>query len=154
MNLLLIISIITFITYITYVMVKFGIQKSISDSYYDLDIKNKIFFTLALWGFALPIGIAAETTMLFLAAAGICFVGATPAFKDDKTEHTIHMIGAYSGIILGFASMVIDYHLYWLTGISVVGITLIYLFGKNKIWWIEVLAFLIIWLAVMNHTII
>ena len=54
----LLISVLVFASYLTYVLCKYGIQKSISDSYYRLTQADKWAFTIATWGYSLPLIIA------------------------------------------------------------------------------------------------
>jgi hypothetical protein len=151
---LLLFTITTFISYITFVWSKFGVLDSISDSYYK--INNKALFTLFIWSIAIPVMIIGNTTLMFLAGSFLAFVGAAPAFKE-KTEGEVHVIGAVGGILLGFLSLWLDFHmpifliifiiflLYalpkklskwldieWLNGI------------KHHTWWVEIAAFILI----------
>jgi len=141
-----IISITVFTLYIVAIVIIFGILKSVSDSYYH--IKHKIFFTLALWGFAVPAMIAGGTVLMFLAGSAICFVGATPAFKM-KHEGIVHYIGAVSGIILGMASMWLDFGLWWIVAIMAVGFVILRWKATNYTYWIELLAFYLILLGLI-----
>jgi hypothetical protein len=92
----------------SYVYRTVGILKSVSDSVYH--VKNTIWFQLTMMLFPIPFIIAAEnvsTTWIqqftaFFAGGLICFVGVTACIKrGDKTEETIHVIGATGGILLG-----------------------------------------------------
>ena len=80
--------------------------------------------------------------LAFLAGAGICFVGAAPAFKEDM-EGTVHVVGALTGVIGGLLFMLV-------TGLWYVAIITLALMGvvllipalkKNKTWWLELVAF-------------
>lgn len=142
---------IVFISYVVGVYLKYGVLKSISESYYR--IKNKALFTLFIWSVSIPTIIVGETPLLFFAGALLSFVGAAPAFRED-VEGKVHVVGATGGIILGFASMAFEFHNYWLAGIMlgflafalpkrlpkkldkewINGIT-------NYTWWIEIVAF-------------
>lgn len=149
---LLIISAVIFVSYTQFITFKYGIQKSISESYYDLPRNWQFIFTLTLWGFAFPVIIAANTALLFLAGGLICLVGAAPAFKKQAMEYKAHMIGAYGGIILGFSSLVYDYKLYSLVLISVVAMIILRFSVRHYIWWVEVTAFITILLGILMYT--
>ena len=133
-----------FVAYVIFVMIKFGIQKSISESYYRFPNSMRFIFTLALWGFAIPIimlGGISESVLLFLAGGFIVLVGAAPAFKGLLMEYKAHMLGAYTGILLGLTSLIVDFGSWEIVAIAVVLAILLKIFSKNYIWWIEILAF-------------
>ena len=71
-----------FTIYWLYIYYRYGIQKSISDSYYKLK-NNNYLFTLVLWGFSVPIMIIGETGLMFFAGAFICFTGAQQTLKRE-----------------------------------------------------------------------
>lgn len=142
---LLVFSLIVFVVYNSLFILNYGIPESISATYYKLKGRKQVIFTLALWGFSIPVAIAAETGLLFFAGAFISFVGASPSFKNKGLERKVHFIGAYTGTILGFLSLFIDYNL---LVVPLIGIFIISnLFGrvKNYIFWVEVVAYLIIY---------
>jgi len=149
-TILLLISAAIFLSYTWFIASKYGIQKSISDSYYQLPNKQKALFTLALWGFAIPIimlsGIS-SSLLLFLSGGFIALVGAAPAFNSLLMEYKAHMLGEYGGILLGLSSLIVDFGAWEIVVIAIVLAILLKLFSKNYIWWIEVLAFFTILLG-------
>ena len=150
-TILLLISVAIFLSYIGFIALKYGIQKSISESYYRLPSKQKVLFTLALWGFAIPViilGGMLESWLLFLAGGLITLVGAAPAFKSLLMEYKAHMFGAYGGILLGLTALVVNFNLWWLVLIAVILAVIIKFTIKNYIWWIEVLAFFTVLLGI------
>jgi len=144
MNLILLITSLTiFLIYNGYIYFTYGLLPSISDSYYKLPEKFRIFFTLFIWSFILPIIIVSSTPLMFFAGASIMFVGAAPKFMEDH-EKLIHFISAILGMTLSFLSMIVDFKM-----ISVVPLLLINVFlflkkPKNYIWWIEIITFMTI----------
>lgn len=152
----LLISFIIFTLYVGLVTLKFGVLKSVSDSYYS--IKRKYLFTLALWGFALPAIIAANLNgvtlpgvLMFLAGSGICFVGAAPEFRL-KLDGDVHVIAAVSGVVLGMASIWLFG--YWYISVLFAVASLVIRFTlKNYTWYIEVLAFYLIMLGLLLNLI-
>lgn len=137
---------VVFFSYISYVALKYGIQKSISDSYYRLSDSMLWLFTVATWGYAIPaiiIGVG-FSPLAFLAGAAICFVGAAPMFKNSKMESQVHTISAVIGIIAiqAFISLVLNpYITFMFIGLSMLALWIPYL-KQNKLWWIEIFAFL------------
>lgn len=145
-----------FFSYITYIWSTYDTQRSISDSYYRLPKRLQPLFTLFCWGFAIPtiiIGVSiVDSALIFLAGSGIAFVGAAAAFKKKLTK-TVHMVGAYGGVIFSQLSVWIDYKMWYVT-VAFIGIAgvlqLINLFNKKFktfIWWQEILAFISICLV-------
>jgi len=139
-----------FLSYVVSIAIIYGIQRSISNSYYKLPSKYNFLFVLFCWGFSFPaIIIGVELTnnfLMFLAGAGIGFVGAAAAFKEKMTN-SVHMTGAYSAVALSQLSIFYDFHLYYINVIFIVGALLMEILSyynklKNKIWWQEILAFI------------
>lgn len=143
----LIISITIFSFYVGYTVDRYGVQKSISVTYYFLPIKQKWMFTLALVGFAIPVAIIGSTFLLFLAATLICLVATAPLFEGSKMEYYAHMFGAYVGIGLGFLSLIIDFEMYYLVGVAGIICMFLYKYASNHIFYIEIVAFLTIWIG-------
>ena len=95
---LAIISAILFATYLIIMAKLHGVQPSISDNYYVS--KHPWTFTLAMWTVAftmLPPMLSATTETFqftaFLSCAGISFVGAAAAFREEVTRQ-VHFAGA------------------------------------------------------------
>jgi hypothetical protein len=132
-----------FLSYVSFIWIKFGIQKSISASYYALPENLRFLFTLFCWGFAFPaIILGVEITpLMFFAGAGICFVGAAPEIKD-KWVYKHHMIFAISGIIFSQLAIYFGFHMLWLNMVSVaLAVIIPFLTKKYYFWWIELVAF-------------
>ncbi len=144
---LLLISAIIFISYLIYILVNFGVQKSISMSYYKLTKKYKLIFLGFVWGFALPLGIliSGQYNILLLSIGLIMIVGITPNIVEYEAVNTVHLFGAFGGILTAMSSLWIEFDLPFvvLAALFVAGV--IFKSVKNYIWWIEVLAFSVIW---------
>lgn len=157
---LFIMSLVIFVTYFTWIWASYGIQSSISESFYTIEKHNpshpnrKWFFTLALWGFSFPLAIigAEIHTMFFFAAAFIIFVGAAPAFKRRGMQHLVHMVGAIGGITLGLlAFFILGSNTAFLAMLFILIVGLLYFFNADNItWWTETTAFLIVWLGLFG----
>ena len=134
-----------FVSYIGFIILKYGVQSSVSESYYRLPRKHQFLFTLFCWGFAIPAMIGGDSALMFLAGSGIAFVGAAAAFKE-KMDNWVHMTGAYFGIAMSQLSIYFDFGLLYVNIISVSLAILITLLSlkwiKNQIWWVEMVAFL------------
>ena len=144
-----------FFSYVGYVWTKYGVQKSISQSYYALPDKLKPLMTFFCVGFAVPAMILGSSSLMFLAGAGICFVGVAAAFQKTMA-HNVHMIGAGVGVAASQLAIAFQYEMWPITatfvGGSLVIVLLEWLLNKERkafllepintrIWWIEILAF-------------
>ena len=154
---LYIIMLVIFTSYVSFISAKYGIQTSISESYYVLPRNLQWLFTMVTWGYAFPaiiIGVP-FSGLAFLAGAGICFVGASPAFRgkdgnNHTMERTVHMVGAIIGVTAAqvLISFVLGY--WWITLGFIIFSALTFLIPKMKVnitWWIEIYAFIGIALA-------
>lgn len=145
---LLIFVVLSFVGYISFIVNKYGVLPSISESYYKMK-GDKLFggglFTLFIWSLSLPLIIIGDTPLMFFAGAFLSFVGAATAFKDLKMTKRVHTIGAVGGIGFGFLSMILDFQLNEITFFMLLGSLILYLLKiKNLIWWVEILAFVLI----------
>lgn len=145
---LLIFVVLSFVGYISFIVNKYGVLPSISESYYKMK-SDKLFggglFTLFIWSLSLPLIIIGDTPLMFFAGAFLSFVGAASAFKDLKMTKRVHTIGAVGGIGFGFLSMILDFQLNEITFFMLLGSLILYLLKiKNLIWWVEILAFVLI----------
>lgn len=149
-------SFLVFALYFLAIYWKYGIQPSISDTYYTIwnrspNPNNRWWFTLALWGFAFPLAIVGVEihSMFWFAAVFIMFVGAAPAFKSRTTQRTIHIIGAIGGIalaLLGFLAV----NMFFIVGLTLGFILYAYINRiPNRTWWVETAAFLTTWLGLL-----
>jgi len=142
-----------FTSYIAFIWIKYGVQRSISDSYYRLPKSLQPLFTFFCWGFGLPAIIVGTTLTdapwMFLAGAGICFVGVAAEFKKKLTK-TVHMAGAYGGVALSQLAICINFKMWYLTvGFVIIAGILQIINHYNKkfktcVWWQEILAFITI----------
>lgn len=161
------ISISIMVLYLGWVIKNWGILPSFSDSYYKyykdgniakwIPIKKKYLFTFFVWGFSYFALMSGPTPLLFFAIIMIGITGASPAFKDKQTKSIgiLHKVGAYGGIALSQASICFEHHMWYITAIfAFLSIIILILnkYGKvkNKIWWIETLAFLSIYITLLH----
>ena len=141
----IIIMLLVFITYVSFIWRNYGVLPSISESYYVLPKSEKLLFTLFCWSFAIPAMILgsslAGTPLMFLAGIGICFVGAAAQFKQELIKE-VHTIGAFCGILFSQLSIAFDFKMYYVNVIFVVlGLLILLTKIKNRIWWLELVAF-------------
>lgn len=136
------VSLIIMSIYLGMVLIRFGIPKSISETYYLLG-KQGWLFQVALWGTAftaVPMLIerSSEDTqfLAFLACAGLAFVAAAPLFKR-KLDGKVHYISAAmccGGLVLWQV-----FNACWVVPlICFVAIIPPMLFDGKRMWWLEI----------------
>ena len=147
----LLISAIAFTIGLAYTWSRWGVQKSISITFYEHE--NALLWYVWFLCFALPILTLVDHFLLFLAIGSIAFVGAAPDFKSTKIQEAVHIGGAYAGIILAFAYLVVKGE-YLTPAIMVIFTVYATLKLNNKTTWIEVAAFYLtlIGLAIIQCT--
>lgn len=144
---LLILSTSIFIGYVSWILSREGMIPSISESYYRLPYSLKVFFTLFIWGMAVPIMIVSATPLMIAACFFICMVGTTQTFKI-KLVGIIHTFAAMTGIGLGVLSLFFEFRTP-LTAIAIImSAAVLYGFNvKNKVFWTEIISFTMILLS-------
>ena len=136
-----------FLSYVTFIWSKYGVQKSISESYYVLPLKWNWLFVAFCWLFAFPAMILGNSLLMLFAAGGIVFVGAAAAMHTFPTR-AVHLIGAVGGMILGCVAMITQFHMWYLVPAVAVSILIAYIFDKkNLMWWAELAIFTTISIA-------
>ena len=147
---LAIISAILFATYLFCMAKLHGVQPSVSDNYYVS--KHPWTFTLAMWTVAftmLPPMLSATTETFqftaFLSCAGIAFVGAAAAYRQSLSN-TVHTIGA---VIAALFAVIWAYTICPpLPTIAILAAVNILLSKvSNKIYWIEIIAFIVTYIT-------
>ena len=130
-----------FLAYVGYIWSKFGVQTSISESYYVLPEKQNFLFVLFCWLFAFPAMILGNSLLMLFAAGGIVFVGAAAAMHQMPTR-AVHLAGAIGGMILGCIAMITQFHMWYLVPAIVFAMIIAYIFDKKSLmWWSEVAIF-------------
>ncbi len=139
-----------FTGYIWYVAAAYGVQKSISESWYISH--HKFLFTLMCWGVGiLQCTHSNESSLFFLSGSALCFTGTATAFRDDKMTKYVHYIGAFVAIVSSIMALFL-LGIYWLIVLNTVNV-LLYVFYKKKwsMWWLEIVAFYSIFGALIQY---
>ena len=146
----------------------FGIPNSLSVTYYHLNDKKpwlRWFFPAMMWFVAfcmMPAWIEISSGsnfqfMSFLAAAGIMFVGAAPAFRSNKLEDTVHKVSAISAAIFSILWIILVTHYWWVLiiwfVILVIAAILTKTWKRAYVYWLEMVAFGATFTTVILHTI-
>lgn len=160
------IQLVTFILFVSYIIYRFGIIKSISNSYYLLEPNKRFLFTILCWSIGFPL-IFLEGRLFFLSAVGFVFTGVAADYKIPELTYKyllhmtvqkrtmvwwVHHIGAGIGILFSFLGIWITFNQPELFIIFLISTLVIYLFNIiNKLWWIEILAFVLILIGLFKH---
>jgi len=130
-----------FLAYVTFIWSKYGIQKSISESYYMLPKKWNWLFVAFCWLFAFPAMILGGSYWMLFAGGGIVFVGAAAAMHTFPTR-AVHLAGAIGGMILACLAMIFQYHMWYIVPIvGVLALLALLLDKKHAMWWTELIVF-------------
>src|SRR6478752_9965568 len=102
-----------FTAYIWYVAGIYGVQRSISESWYIS--QHKWLFTIMCWGVGiLQCTHVNESALFFASGIFLCFTGSMPSYKDEKgTAKYVHYIGAGAGITCSIMALFF-LGIYWL----------------------------------------
>jgi len=138
-----------FFGYVGLIISLYGWQPSISDSYYVEKIGN----WFVIWCFAmavmLMVTLANKSGLVLFPSFGFCVVGLAPKFKE-WLHRLMHTIGAITIIVGGLLMVAVDFSLMY--GIaSTLTIGLFILLSKklnNRVLWIELLAFVLIFIGI------
>ncbi len=135
----------------------FGVPKSLSMTFYLLQEKKnwtRIFFPIMMVSIAflllpawLEISVGSSFQFLaFLAASGILFVGAAPAFKSSDLENTVHMTSAIAAAIFAILWVILVSKLWWTLILWIITLGLTMWITKtiksSYIYWLETIAFM------------
>lgn len=137
-----IIQLILFTFYITFIWVKYGVQKSISETWYTLQVQDRWLFTIV---FSFGVGICQlvhENVYFFISGVFLCLVGVSTDFRSYKLVTFLHYIGAIGTIIFSLLGL-------WILGIQetsflVLAIWICLYKWENWIWWAEIATFYLI----------
>jgi hypothetical protein len=138
-----------FFSYVGLITTLYGIQPSISDSYYIKRIGN----WFVVWCFAmatlLMATLANKSGLVLFPSFGFCVVGLAPKF-EEWMDGKMHLIGAITIIAGGLLMIVVDFSLIYSIG-ATLAIGLFILLSKklnNRVFWIELLAFVLIFIGI------
>jgi len=134
------------LAFLSYVVIKYGVQPSISASVYKLGTEvKKSFYAWFIFCISLPMMIVAENWMGFVAGSFLMLDAVNPAGGEEKLQDTLHVIGANEGMAFGVAMLGFMWGQWWLVGSTVATVLATYLLSKkkkgwvlkNETWWIE-----------------
>jgi hypothetical protein len=158
-NIALLLGIVDFLEYISYIWGRYGIQKSISISFYDLEWRYRNTFRFFIWILATAIilsGIGWGSPAFLISGLLLSLVGIFSRIQT-KWKFIIHMVGAIGGILGCYIGItLLNFNLGLIVGGFILIETLIlYLIGNKEhmIWNIEVICFanLMSTLLLMNN---
>lgn len=146
---LLLVSLVSFSSYILYVVIRYGIQRSISQSYYNLKnsfgkTKADVILFFFIFFTVVPIMIVSAKPVMIVGGGILMLVGVAPAF-NRQSQFLAHMIGSIVGIATGFMSLIFEEGIIIIPSIMALFIIFSLLIKLNNyIWWVENLAYVLI----------
>jgi len=147
----------------------FGVPKSLSNTFYlfnDRKPWQRFLFPVMMIGMAfllLPAWLelsAASPFMFtaFLAASGIMFTGAAPAFKNGGLESRVHTGSAIFAAVFALLWVILVAKLWWFILVWAVFVLLIALLTKTLktclVYWLETIAFMTTFTAVIAQFVV
>lgn len=147
------ISILVFITYMGYIVNKYGVQESISASYYCLPPNRQFLFTAFCWFYSTPILLSFTTPLLFLSISCVAMVGAAAAFRGDELINKVHMTCAFGSVLFLQLSIIFDFKMWLISLVSLLISGSLMLFKskiKNAVWWAETINYVAIMTAIIK----
>src|SRR5688572_13256361 len=132
-----VIQLLLFTLYIGHVIRKYGIQGSLSDTYYVLE--QKWAFSVILCFSIGLLHLTHGTILFFLSGALLCFVGTASDYRRARTTRAVHYIGALGAISLSLIELC-RHGIWWPVEACIVLIMPIS-FLENRYWWLEITAF-------------
>lgn len=139
MNIATLIQAVIFLGYVFYIYYTYGVLESISSSTYYLPKNRKQLFTFFCWGIAIPLYFQDMGMLGALAAAGLFFTGVTINHSDNELQIPIHRIASISAIALLYTSVILNGN--YIIPLLFVMSCSAFVNSKNRIWWIEICAF-------------
>ena len=136
------ISILIFTALVMYIIIRYGVQRSISHSYYIK--RNTAAFSVALCLFSFFAVLHNPHYLIIIAASGIVLVAAFADYRATKLYEVIHYAGAVIGIGSGMAYVALFISPIFLISFALMSILLIIFVRRTFIFWIELIAFYII----------
>ncbi len=151
----------SFAIYMSWITIRFGILSSISESFYALrdEYGKSSLIPWLFWLFLINVSwpifpLLHFSGFSFFAMAGIIFVGAAAQYRMGSPTELVHVIGAASGIILSFIAIGFVFGGWawaWLPATALIIGILNWVRIKNYTWWLEVVSFVLIIIALAVH---
>jgi len=150
MNLGLLISIaVTSLLYIGYIVIRYGVQSSISASYKNLETPiKKSLYSWFIAFVAIPMMIVSDNWMGVVAGMFLSIDFAAPT-GGSKLNMFLHCLGADAGMLLGTAMLGFMFGQWWLVGIASFVVVITYWKAKNSTWWIECEVLAAVWIGLL-----
>ncbi len=150
MKYIILTQLLIFTSYILYVIIGWGVQKSISESWYV--VKQEYLFTwMCMLIGVLHFAHIPQHPLFFLSGSALAFVGVASEFKDKGMTKIVHYAGA--GIAIASSILALfSLGIWWILVLNVISMATFSLFKpKNYVWWLEIIAFYSIFGALIQY---
>lgn len=145
--------------YIGAVWIKYGVQTSISSTYYLFG--KKVYFTVLMWIITFTAAISGlggsnYDFLLFISAASILFVGSAPDYKSLGIEHVVHLLSALVAISAATLAMWLKFNQPWVAivytvfaiGLSMIKAQALPARLQYRTWYIEIVCLAIVFVLI------
>ncbi len=152
MDIITTLQVLVFGVYIGIVWYRFGVLEAISYSAYKWEGEKKWYFLLFMFLLGALNLLQNMEVYGVLTTAGLLFTGITVDYKENIAGgRWVHIVGVVTAILSTFIGLWVLYGLWWLFPLFLIGSLAIYTDPFTRpwtlVWWIEILAFLIICLG-------
>ncbi len=143
-------QLLTFTLYVGIVWYRYGVLEAISQSTYKWEGERKWYFLLCLGTLGILNLFQGMEVYGFFASAGLFFCGITVDYKENLAYGWyVHTIGVVTAIFLTFIGLWVMYDLWWLLPFYlIISMSIIVdpfqTADRTKVWWIEILGFILI----------
>jgi hypothetical protein len=133
-----------FFGYISYVIINWGVQPSISASYYVLP-KGYNLFAFATIGYSFPaiiLGVLlAHSVGMFLTGSMLAFVAVAYDYRSGQLNNTVHTTAAQIAVGISQLALIFEFKMWYISAASLAIAGVLFLFPKlkNMVWWQEII---------------
>lgn len=141
-----------FFGYISYIVINWGVQPSISASYYVLP-KGTYWFTIATMCYAFPAAILgvllANSLGIFLTGSLLAFVAVAYDFRNGQLNNIVHMLAAEIAVGISQIALIFEFKMWYLSvaSLAIAGVLFLFPKLKNMVWWQEIIIVLGLFVA-------
>lgn len=99
-----------------------------------------------------PLIILSSTTLMFFGGSALLFVAAAAAYMGNDLTNKVHVYSAYAAVLLTTLSIIIDFDMWYMTIpliVLAITIALRVVYIRNRVWWVEITAFIQVYVTLL-----
>ena len=149
-------DLIVFLSGVLLVSYFYGVQTSLSASYYALQPKYQWLFSAWCVGYSLPLTFVTDSWFVKIAVMCICIVGAAANFRGDKAVDITHKTAAFVAVICSHLAMIYDYQMWRLSLASLLVAAFFFILRQkyNGDWWAEIVTYAATFVAIFSKEVL